>query len=573
MQDYKGLLNQKAKMPDIKIIQQDIFAADNWDDAYWIGKYVYEQASGEADKLIMDAYEKAFSLGLSIRVNRECFLTATQQIARIYFQFRKYDEAINKLMVLDSNVDDLPDWVNLYYASAQIHTENILYWAEVPEILFRRIDGINESDPESVNRRKFLFLEFLNRVSEIAKTRDVSEVDKDAILVKAAELGIADSRECLSFKVAFGIIPELPELPGESEQDTRPETEIKSASVYEQMVADLNKRLAELQAIIEKHTLTIAQDRKTAREQELQIAFLQEEKRAADAVNAKQAEELKVAKEHEYAMQARYKALESQLSGSEAARKQLEEDASVIGELQADVEDLKTALTVSRRNNEKLQAEADQDKAAIESLKAELLRSQEEVHGLHAMIESQKAQIEIAEAAVKTAEAAVQSAEERAATSRIAQETTEISGRPAAPSTQPTLLDILTVNNFLPRRQKILIIGGSETKENHLRGKLKNMGFNFSKDQLEFELEYDNVKDYASRIRPWSGKYAGIIVGPCPHKAKDIDGYSSFIEQIKSEEGYPHVEEARDKSGTLKISNASIGEAMMRMAVYLQSIA
>ena len=119
MQDYKGLLNRKAKMPDIKIIQQDIFAADNWDDAYWIGKYVYEQASGEADKLIMDAYEKAFSLGLSIRVNRECFLTATQQIARIYFQFRKYDEAINKLMVLDSNVDDLPDWVNLYYASAQ----------------------------------------------------------------------------------------------------------------------------------------------------------------------------------------------------------------------------------------------------------------------------------------------------------------------------------------------------------------------------------------------------------------------------------------------------------------------
>ena len=81
------------------------------------------------------------------------------------------------------------------------------------------------------------------------------------------------------------------------------------------------------------------------------------------------------------------------------------------------------------------------------------------------------------------------------------------------------------------------------------------------------------MKDYASRIRPWSGKYAGIIVGPCPHKEKDNDGYSSFIEQIKFEEGYPHVEEARDKSGTMKISNTSIGEAMMKMAVYLQSIA
>ena len=99
------------------------------------------------------------------------------------------------------------------------------------------------------------------------------------------------------------------------------------------------------------------------------------------------------------------------------------------------------------------------------------------------------------------------------------------------------------------------------------------ISFDFSKNQLEFELEYDNVKAYAARIVPWSGKYAGVIVGPCPHKAKDIDGYSSFIEQMKSEEGYPHVEEARDKSGTLKISNASIGDAMMRMAVHLQSIA
>lgn len=84
---------------------------------------------------------------------------------------------------------------------------------------------------------------------------------------------------------------------------------------------------------------------------------------------------------------------------------------------------------------------------------------------------------------------------------------------------------------------------------------------------------YENIKDYSARIKPWSGRYAGIIVGPCPHKAKDINGYSSFIEKIKSEEGYPHVEEARDKSGALKISNSSVADAMLRMAVYLQSIA
>lgn len=432
MHDYEVLFEQKAEMLDVEIIQQDIGSAVNWDDAYWIGRFVYEQASGEADKLIMDAYEKAFSLGLNIRVNREYFLTATQQIARIYFQFRKYDEAINKLMVLDSNVDDLPDWVNLYYASAQIHTENILYWAEVPEMLFRRIDGINEDDAESVKRRRFLFLEFLNRISELSKTKNLSEVDKESILNKALELGIADTRECLNFEAALGMMPSLPSAPEEADTDT--------TSVSEQMVAELKKQLAELQEIIDKQELIISLAKKESEDQTQQINELQNE--------------INILKEN-------------------ASRQS--EDAYVIGEQQADVEHPK--------------------------------------------------------------------------------------------------IDILKVDSFLPRRQKILIIGGSETKENHLRGKLKSMGFDFSKDQLEFVLEYDNVKDYASRIKPWSGKYAGIIVGPCPHKAKEIEGYSSFIEQIKTEEGYPHIEEARDKAGTLKISNASIGDAMMRMAVYLQSIA
>ena len=571
MQNYKDLLKQKAKMPDGSIIQQDIEACENWDDAYWIGRYLFEQGSGESNKQVMDAYEKAFSLGLNIRVNRECFLTATQQIARIYFQFQKYDEAINKLMVLDSNVDNLPDWVNLYYASAQIHTENILYWAEVPEMLFRRIDGINESDPESVKRRKFLYLEFLNRISELAKTKNVSEIDKDAILAKATELGIGDTRECLKFKAALGIISALPKFPDESE--TKLLSEEKSVSIYEQMVTELNKRLTELQAIIDKQRLYIEQDKKNSDIQQKQIATLKTENKSLEERLGRQTEELKTAKEHEYAMQAQCKALESQLSGSEAARKQLEENASLIGELQADVEDLRTALLVSRKNNDRLQTEIQQNRETIEGLRTDLLHSQEESQELHAQIESQKTQIEIAEAAVKAAEEAVKAAEEKAATMERAQETEAAPGRSATSSAQPTLLDILTVDNFLPRKQKILIIGGSETKENHLRGKLKSMGFNFAKDQLEFELEYDNVKAYAARIVPWSGKYAGIIVGPCPHKVKDTDGYSSFIEQMKSEEGYPHVEEARDKSGTLKISNASIGDAMMRMAVHLQSIA
>ncbi len=569
MRDYEALLKQKADMLDVKIIQHDIQLVDNWLDAYWIGRFVYEQASGEADKLIIEAYEKAFTSGLNIRTNRELFLTVTQQLARIYFQYRKYDEAINKLMVLDANVDDLPDWVYLYYASAQIHTENVLYWAEVPEFLFKRIDRIDESNQESVRRRNALYLEFLNRVSEIAKIKDTSAVDTAAILTKASELGLADSRECVNFKTALGVVTELPGLP------INPETEVlqegNSESVYEQIVAELNKRLSELQIIIDRQSLTIEQDKKAAEEYQKQIDTLQSNYQLLERESIRRSEELKIAKEHEYALQARCGMLESQLSGSEAIRKQLEEDASVIGELRIDVEDLKTALTVSKRNNEKYQAEISQKQEVIEELTEELNRNRETVQELHSTIESQRMQIEIAEAAVRNAEASAKPAEVKRTIESPEQESS--SSKQKSTVDQPTLLDILKVENFLPRRQKILIIGGSETKENHLRGKLKNTGFNFAKDQLEFELDYANVKDYASRIKPWSGKYAGIIVGPCPHKAKDIDGYSSFIEKIKYEEGYPHVEEARDKSGALKISNASIVDTMMKMAVYLYSIA
>lgn len=559
MRNYEAMLEQKAVMPDASTILNDLKKAETWESAYWIGRFVFEQASGEADRLIMDAYEKAFDLGLNIRVNRECFLTATQQIAKIYFQFRKYDEAINKLMVLDSNATNLPDWVNLYYASAQIHTENILYWAECPSLLFKRIDSIDESDPKSVKRRKYLFLEFLNRISELAKTADISDVDRDAILSKASELGVDNSRECINFKVSFGIIPDS--LKFMDDMGPKESQEERSTSVYEQMVAELNSRLTELQTIIDRQTLSIEQQKAKNENQQKKIAILDADKQEIKEKLKQQTDELKAAKEDAYSWRARCRALESQLSGSESTRKQLEESAEKVGELQADVEDLKTAVIVSRNSNQTLRAELEQKKQKIDELEYTLLQREEELQDLHATIESQKVQIEVAEAAVKATEKRVAAANENLGIHRASQ------------AEQQIHYDVPPVDSFLPRRQKILIIGGSEAKEDHLRGKLKKLGFDFSKDQLEFQLDYDDVKSYSDRIKPWSGRYAGIIVGPCPHKTKNTEGYSSFIEKLKSEEGYPHIEEARDKANTLKISNESIGDAMLRMAVYLQSIA
>ena len=533
MRDYGLLIKQKASIPDTAVIRQDIEYASNWYDAYCIGQYIYEQASGEADKLIIDAYEKAFNLGLNIRVNRNCFINATQNIAKLYFQFQKYEEALNKLMILDANMDKTPDWVNLYYASAQIHTDNIVIWAESPELFFDRIDRIDDTDSESVTRRKYLFLEFINRICELSDRIDVPGIDKESILSKASELGVADSRECLNFKVAAGIIPFLPKLQDEVELDAESQPYEESELTYKTIEANLNKKLLELQSIVDKQALTIDRNAKQFADQKLQITSLTDEIKRLENNYAKQAEELKAAKEHEYSMRAKCNSLENQLNGSEAARKQLEDDSSIIGELQADVDGLKKALASTNEQNDRLKKAITNNEEIVKNLKEELIHSQDEAQELRATIQSQ--------------------------------ETLDV--------IKSTKQDTFDLNSILSRRKKILIIGGSEAKEKHLRGKLKNMGFVFSNEQLEFELEYDNVKDYTSRIVQWNGKYAGIIVGPCPHKAKDINGYSSFIEKMKSEEGYPHIEEAKDKSGKLKISKESIGDAMMRMAVHLRSIA
>lgn len=565
MRDYGELVDRKEKMPEAAIAESNIENVKNWKEAYYIGQFVYEQDSDDAYKTAMDAYEKAFDLGLNINTNRECFLTATQQIARIYFHFQKYEETVNKLMVLDANVEVLPDWIHLYYAAAQIHTENILYWAEKPDIFFGKIGNIHEDDQESVRRRKYLFLEFLNRISALAKTKDISHVDSKSILQKADELGLSESRECQIFKYSLGIIKLLPELPDGPEKKSQytgyPE---EKSSVYDQMVTEFNKRIAELQAIIEKQTLIINQHDNLVSALQMQIRNLQNEKKNIGKRLSEQKKEIRTSRERENAALARNEALKNQFKGNQEAGRKLEEYSATIGGLQIDIEDLKAALKVVRKKNNELQTVLDEKKVFISRLEKVVQQSQENNQQLRATIESQKVRIEIAEKAVRESE---ESFKKIRTESKI-----QVGGNSGDDGQKAFPADVLTFSNFLLRKQKILIIGGSEIKENHLRGKLKSLGFVFSKEQLEFELEYGNVKDYASRIRPWSDKYAGIIVGPCPHKAKDIDGYSSFIEQMKSEEGYPHVEEARDKSGILKISNASIGDAMMRMAVYLLSV-
>lgn len=119
------------------------------------------------------------------------------------------------------------------------------------------------------------------------------------------------------------------------------------------------------------------------------------------------------------------------------------------------------------------------------------------------------------------------------------------------------------------RKQKLLVVGENK-KEIALRAIAAEFGFD--KDNLVFISEYDKIKQLADRIQ-WNSPYAGIIFGALPHKTTGTDGYSSLIQKCATEEGFPHVEEARTEAGELRLTNEAFRKAVRKMAVYLQSIA
>ena len=119
------------------------------------------------------------------------------------------------------------------------------------------------------------------------------------------------------------------------------------------------------------------------------------------------------------------------------------------------------------------------------------------------------------------------------------------------------------------RKQKLLVVGENK-KESALRAIASEFGF--EKDNLVFINEYDKIKQLADRIQ-WNSPYAGIIFGAMPNKTNGTDGYSSMIQKCATEEGFPHVEEARTEAGEVRLTNEAFRKAVRKMAVYLQSIA
>ena len=101
--------------------------------------------------------------------------------------------------------------------------------------------------------------------------------------------------------------------------------------------------------------------------------------------------------------------------------------------------------------------------------------------------------------------------------------------------------------------------------KNKLYGISKRYGF-----EVEMFDDYEKIKNMDFSKMRYSNRICGIIAGPMPHSIKGMGDYSSGLEMIKSEPGYPPVFEcyAGDK---LKITTTSLWKALLELDKELAS--
>lgn len=79
--------------------------------------------------------------------------------------------------------------------------------------------------------------------------------------------------------------------------------------------------------------------------------------------------------------------------------------------------------------------------------------------------------------------------------------------------------------------------------------------------EADITSDYEKIKNLDFRKFRYSNKYAAIIAGPMPHSVKGKGSYSSGLEMLKNEPGYPDVFECIT-SEKLKVTRTSVWKAL-----------
>lgn len=109
---------------------------------------------------------------------------------------------------------------------------------------------------------------------------------------------------------------------------------------------------------------------------------------------------------------------------------------------------------------------------------------------------------------------------------------------------------------------KIIVIGGSEVKEEILLSIAKKLGID--KSRFEFCLDYKQIQKYDFRKLQYAPQYRVVLFGPLPHSGYGKGDSGSILAEVEKFPAYPRVE--RLISGNeLKITKSNFREMLERL--------
>lgn len=109
---------------------------------------------------------------------------------------------------------------------------------------------------------------------------------------------------------------------------------------------------------------------------------------------------------------------------------------------------------------------------------------------------------------------------------------------------------------------KIVVVGGTDVKEEVLLSIAKNLGID--KSRFEFCLDYKQIQKFDFRKMQYAPQYRIILFGPAPHSGLGKSNSGSIIAELEKSSAYPQVERLTNGS-ELKITKSNFREMLERL--------
>lgn len=121
------------------------------------------------------------------------------------------------------------------------------------------------------------------------------------------------------------------------------------------------------------------------------------------------------------------------------------------------------------------------------------------------------------------------------------------------------------------RPPRILVLAGSVVNADDLYKAARQCGIADAHHQLELRLDYRKNKHFKLDELRYHSQYDGILIGPEAHKVCDVGDYSSLLQKLAIEEGFPPNTAIRTKAGTLRVTATGFKDAMSNLLAKIAS--